>query len=63
MQITCNTSGAHHMKCVVCHMVCRDSSTIRSDRVQTAFTLVVFYGLKQFTDEGREETGVPGENP
>ena len=33
------------------------------NRVEIAFILVLLYRLKQLTDEGGEETGVPGENP
>ena len=33
VQITCNTSGAHHGQHVVCHVVRRDSSAIKFDRV------------------------------
>ena len=61
VQITCieRFSRAQH---VICHVVRRDSSTIRSDRVEIAFILALFYWLKPLTDEGGEETGVPGEN-
>ena len=63
MQITCNTSRALHVQHVVCHVVRRDRSPVQSDRVEIAFILALFYWLKPSTDEGREETGVPGENP
>ena len=33
VQITCNTSGAYHVQHVVCHVVRRDSSAIKIDRV------------------------------
>ena len=52
VQITCNTSGASHVQRVVCHVVRRDSSTIKFDRVDITFILVEFYWLKRFTDEG-----------
>ena len=61
MQITCSTSGAHYVQ-QVCHMVRRDSSANKFDRVEIAFTLALFYWLKPLTNEGGEETGVPGEN-
>ena len=51
VQITCNTSGAHHVQHVVRRMVRRDSSAIRSDRVSVAFSLALFYWLKRLTDE------------
>ena len=38
VQITCNTSGAHHVQRVVCHWVRKDSSDIEFDRVEIAFT-------------------------
>ena len=37
MQITCNTLGAHNVQHVMRHMVRRDSSAIKSDRVEVAF--------------------------
>ena len=33
VQITCNTSSAYHVQHVVCHVVRRDSSAIKFDRV------------------------------
>ena len=47
----------------VCHLVRRDSSAFKFDRVDIAFILALFYWLKPLTDEGGEETGVPGEIP
>ena len=38
------------------------SSAIKFERVEIAFILAVFYWLEPLTDEGGEETGVPGEN-
>ena len=52
VQITCNTSGAHHVQHVVCHVVQRDSSAIKFDRVEIAFILAIFYRQKLLTDEG-----------
>ena len=63
VQITCNTSSAYHMQPAVCHLVWRDSSAIKFDRVEIAFILALFYWLEPLTNEGGEETGVPGENP
>ena len=51
------------MQRVVCHVVGRDSSAVKFDRVEIAFILALFYWLKPLTDDGGEETGVPGENP
>ena len=33
------------------------------DRVEIVFILALFHLLKPLTDEGREETRIPGENP
>ena len=44
-------------------MVRRDSAAIKFGGIEIAFILVIFYWLKLLTDERREETGVPGENP
>ena len=41
----------------------RDSSAIKFDRVEIAFIWALFCWLNHETDEGGEETGVPGENP
>ena len=43
-------------------MIWRDGSAIKFDRVEIAFTFALFYWLKPLTDEGGEETRVPGEN-
>ena len=61
VKITCNTSNVYHMQ-HVCHLVQRDSSA-KFDRVEIAFILAWLYWLKPLTDEGGEETRVPGENP
>ena len=37
VKITCNTSSAYHVQRVVCHLVRRDSSAIKFDRVEMAF--------------------------
>ena len=57
-----NTIGAYYVKCV-CHVVQRDNSTIKVDRVETTFFLALFHWLKQLTSVGGQETGVPGEKP
>ena len=58
------------MQPAVYHLVRRDSSAIKFDRVEIAFILALFYWLKPLTDEdaekiiqGAEKTGVPGEPP
>ena len=63
VQITCKTSSARYVQHVVCHVVRRDSSAIKFDRVEIAFILALFYWLKPLTDEGGEESGMPRENP
>ena len=63
VQITFNTSSAYHVQPAVCHLVRRDSSAFKFDRVELSFIFALFYWLKPLTDEGGEETGVPGENP
>ena len=44
-------------------MVARDSSAIKFDRIEIAFISALFYWTRPLTDEGGEETAVPGENP
>ena len=61
MQIMCNASSAYHMQHVVCHMVQRDSSATKFDKVDVTLILALFFiGGNHLTDEGEEETG---ENP
>ena len=45
VQIMCNTSIVHHMPHAVCHLVQRDSSAIKFDRVWIAFIIALFYWL------------------
>ena len=54
VQITCNTSGAYHVQHVVCHVLRRDSSAIKFERVEIAFILSHYRWLKPLTDEGHE---------
>ena len=63
VKITCNASSAYHVQRGVYHLVRRDSSAIKFDRVEIAFILTLIYWLKPLTDEGGEETRAPGENP
>ena len=51
------------MQQVVCHVVRRGSSDTNFDKVEITFISALFYWLIPFTDEGGEETRVPGENP
>ena len=51
VQITCNTSGAHHMQHAVCHEVQRDSSAIKTDIIEIAFIFDLFNWLQPKTDE------------
>ena len=46
VQTTCNTSSAYHVQHVMCHVVRRDSSAIKFDRVKIAFIFAVFYWVK-----------------
>ena len=61
--ITCNSSNVYHVHDAVYILVWRDTQQFKFDRAKIAFILPLFYWLKQLTNEGREETGVPGENP
>ena len=54
VQITCNTSSANHVQHVMCHLVRRDSSATKFDRVEIAFILVLLNWLKPLTYEGEE---------
>ena len=58
---SCATHPVLIMCNMSCHMVWRDSSAIKFDRVEIAFILVLLHWWKQFTDEGGEETRVPRE--
>ena len=54
MQITCNTSSAHHVQHVVCHVVRRGSSAIKFDRVEITFILALLHCLNHYPmKEGR----------
>ena len=55
MQITCNTLNAYHVQHVMCHVVRRDSTAIKFDRLEIAIIFALFYWLKPLTDEGGEE--------
>ena len=49
--------------CITCHMVRRDCSAVKFDRVEVAFMLAFILLAEQLTGEGGEETGVPGKKP
>ena len=51
VKITCNTSSGCHVQRVVRHLVRRDSSAIKFDRVEIAFISALLYWLKPLTDE------------
>ena len=51
VQITCNTPDAYHLHPAVFHLVRRDSSAVKLDRVEITFILALFYWLKPLTDE------------
>ena len=63
MQITRGTYVALATCCVTCHVVRRDGSAIKFDRVEIAFVFSFILLAEPLTDEGGEETGEPGENP
>ena len=44
VQITCNTSGAHHVQHVVCYVVRRDSPAIKFDKVKIDLFELYFIG-------------------
>ena len=54
-------SRATHRALITCNLQCT-TLAIKYDRVEIAFIWALFYWLKPLTDEGGEETGVPGEN-
>ena len=61
-----NTSSGHHVQHVMlCATWCKGykGSAIKFDRVDIAFYLSFIFWAGPLTDEGGEETGVPGENP
>ena len=60
MQTMCNTSSViYAQRRVTCHVVRRDSSAVKFNRVEMAFILLA----GPLTDEDGKKTGVPGETP
>ena len=51
MHITCNTLIAYHVQHAMCHLVGRDSSDTKFDRVEIAFIWALLYWLKPLTHE------------
>ena len=62
VQITCNTSGAYHVQHVMCHLVRRDSSAIKFDRVYIRFSSAL-YPLIPLAHEGGKEPKYLKKNP
>ena len=52
-----------YMQFIMCHVAWRDSSATEFDWVKITFIIALFYWLKPLSDEGGDETGVPGEKP
>ena len=57
--IMCNTWCAYHVQHAVCHLVRRDCSAVKFDRVEIMFILALFNCLKPFVNERGEKTGAP----
>ena len=49
VQIKWNTSSTNRLQHIVCHVVRRNSSAIKYDRVSIAFILALFYWLNHYT--------------
>ena len=56
MQITSNITSAYHVQHVACHVVQMDSSAIKFDRVEIAFSLASFDWLKPSNGKREEKT-------
>ena len=54
VQITCNTSGAHHVQHIMCYLVRRESSAVKFDRLEIAFIVALGGGAASgaYTAEG-----------
>ena len=63
VQIMCNTLSTYHVQHVVCHVVRRDSSVIKSDKVLSCIYYSFVLLAEPFGNEGGEETRVWGQNP
>ena len=55
----CHTSRAYHGQ----HAVCELKAQLLNLTEFVTLILVLLFQMKPITDEGGEETGVPGENP
>ena len=49
VQITCNTLSAYHVQHVLCHLVRRDISAVKFDRVEITPIVALSYWLKPLT--------------
>ena len=58
-----NIPGMYHVLNVVCHVVLRDSFPVKFDRAKTSFIFASFHWMKLLTDEGKEKSEEPGNNP
>ena len=56
VQITCKTSGANHVRGIVCRVTRRDSPAIYSDRAEIPSIVRLFHCLKPLRGEGQEDT-------
>ena len=64
VQITCNTTSADHVQHVVLHATWYEGTVQLLSLTELKSHLFELYLLAQpLTDEGGEETRVPGENP
>ena len=54
VQNTCSTLVACHVQYIVCHVVQKDSSAIKFDRVEITFILALFRWLKQWRRRGNQ---------
>ena len=63
-RVSSYANHVQHIERATCHVAkgIKGSSAIKFERGEIAFILAVFYWLEPLTDEGGEETGVPGEN-
>ena len=64
MQITCNTSSSCHVQYIVLYATWYEGTAQLLSLIELKSHLLSFILLAEpLTDEGGEETGVPGENP
>ena len=65
VQIMCNTSSAYLVQHVMLNATWYEGTAqlLNLTELEIVFILALFYWLDHWSDEGGEETGVPGENP